>query len=80
MPFRQIERFARVWHRLPTKTTVDQRFHHGEHVKLMRLGAPGAERPAVRLDETTYIDVPDEIRDFDEQLLGAQRQTVIGPC
>jgi len=37
----------------------------------MRLGAPGAERPAVRLDGTTYVDVSDEVRDFDEQFFGS---------
>lgn len=40
-------------------------------MKLMRLGAPGAERPVVRLDATTYIDVSDEMRDFDEQFFGS---------
>jgi 2,4-diketo-3-deoxy-L-fuconate hydrolase len=32
----------------------------------MRIGAPGAERPVVRLDEATYVDVSDVVRDFDE--------------
>jgi 2,4-didehydro-3-deoxy-L-rhamnonate hydrolase len=40
-------------------------------VKLMRLGAPGAERPAVRVDETTYVDVSDQVRDFDERFFGS---------
>ncbi|MEO6882364.1 MAG: fumarylacetoacetate hydrolase family protein [Mycobacteriaceae bacterium] len=32
----------------------------------MRLGAIGAERPVVRLDDTTYVDVSDVVADFDE--------------
>ena len=40
-------------------------------MKLMRLGAPGAERPAVRVDEATYVDVSDEVRDFDEHFFGS---------
>src|SRR4051812_5445979 len=32
----------------------------------MRIGAPGAERPVVRLDGATYVDVSDVVRDFDE--------------
>ena len=35
-------------------------------MKLMRLGAPGAERPVVRLDERRYIDVSDVFSDFNE--------------
>jgi 2-keto-4-pentenoate hydratase/2-oxohepta-3-ene-1,7-dioic acid hydratase in catechol pathway len=37
---------------------------------LMRIGQPGAERPVVRIDENHYIDVSDEIRDFDETFFG----------
>lgn len=37
---------------------------------LMRIGQPGAERPVVRIDENHYIDVSDEIRDFDEAFFG----------
>ncbi|WP_346280340.1 fumarylacetoacetate hydrolase family protein [Pseudonocardia sp.] len=33
---------------------------------LMRIGAPGVEKPAVRLDDTTYVDVSDVVTDFDE--------------
>ncbi len=40
-------------------------------MKLMRLGAPGAEKPAVRIDETSYIDVSDEVSDFDERFFGS---------
>jgi 2-keto-4-pentenoate hydratase/2-oxohepta-3-ene-1,7-dioic acid hydratase in catechol pathway len=32
----------------------------------MRIGAPGVEKPAVRLDDTTYVDVSDVVTDFDE--------------
>jgi 2,4-diketo-3-deoxy-L-fuconate hydrolase len=35
-------------------------------MKLMRIGAPGAERPIVRLDEHIYVDVSDDVGDFDE--------------
>lgn len=35
-------------------------------MKLMRIGAPGRERPVVRLDESTYVDVADVAGDFDE--------------
>jgi 2-keto-4-pentenoate hydratase/2-oxohepta-3-ene-1,7-dioic acid hydratase in catechol pathway len=35
-------------------------------MQLMRIGAPGAERPVVRLDEDTYLDVSDVVRDFNE--------------
>jgi len=37
---------------------------------LMRIGQPGAERPVVRIDENHYIDISDEIRDFDEAFFG----------
>ena len=42
-------------------------------MKLMRLGQVGAERPVVRLDETTYVDVSDVVDDFDESFFGADR-------
>jgi 2-keto-4-pentenoate hydratase/2-oxohepta-3-ene-1,7-dioic acid hydratase in catechol pathway len=32
----------------------------------MRLGPPGEERPVVRLDDSSYIDVSDVVADFDE--------------
>jgi 2,4-diketo-3-deoxy-L-fuconate hydrolase len=35
-------------------------------MKLMRLGAPGAERPVVRVDDSSYIDVSDAVTDFGE--------------
>jgi 2,4-didehydro-3-deoxy-L-rhamnonate hydrolase len=34
---------------------------------LMRIGAPGAERPVVRADDEHYIDVSDVTADFDER-------------
>lgn len=38
---------------------------------LMRIGAPGAEKPVVRVDDTRYVDVSDLVRDFDEAFFGA---------
>jgi len=40
-------------------------------MKLMRIGEPGAERPIVRLDDTSYIDVSDVTADFDEAFFGS---------
>jgi 2,4-diketo-3-deoxy-L-fuconate hydrolase len=40
-------------------------------VKLMRLGPVGAERPVVRIDDATYIDVSDAVRDYDEAFFGS---------
>ncbi|HEY3549076.1 MAG TPA: fumarylacetoacetate hydrolase family protein [Propionicimonas sp.] len=40
-------------------------------MKLMRLGKPGAERPVVWVDEGHYVDVSDEVRDFDEGFFGS---------
>jgi 2-keto-4-pentenoate hydratase/2-oxohepta-3-ene-1,7-dioic acid hydratase in catechol pathway len=37
---------------------------------LMRIGAPGAEKPAVRVDDTSYVDVSDLVTDFDEHFFG----------
>ncbi|MGI5157260.1 fumarylacetoacetate hydrolase family protein [Microbispora sp. CA-102843] len=37
----------------------------------MRIGAPGAEKPVVRVDDTRYIDVSDLIADFDEKFFAA---------
>jgi 2-keto-4-pentenoate hydratase/2-oxohepta-3-ene-1,7-dioic acid hydratase in catechol pathway len=36
----------------------------------MRIGAPGAEKPIVRVDDETYVDVSDLTRDFDERFFG----------
>lgn len=37
----------------------------------MRIGAPGAEKPVVRVDDTHYIDVSDVTPDFDERFFGS---------
>ncbi|MFF2653933.1 fumarylacetoacetate hydrolase family protein [Streptomyces sp. NPDC058045] len=37
---------------------------------LMRIGALGAEKPVVRLDTDTYVDVGDVVTDFDETFFG----------
>ena len=37
---------------------------------LMRVGAPGAEKPVVRVDDTRYVDVSDLVTDFDEAFFG----------
>ncbi len=37
---------------------------------LMRIGAPGAERPVVRIDDETYVDVSDVVDDFNEAFFG----------
>jgi 2,4-diketo-3-deoxy-L-fuconate hydrolase len=40
-------------------------------VYLMRLGAPGAEKPVARLDDETYVDLSDVVDDIDERFLGS---------
>ena len=40
-------------------------------MQLMRLGAVGAERPVVRLDDLHYVDVSDVVTDFDEAFFGS---------
>ncbi|MFU8850182.1 hypothetical protein ACNAW0_04220 [Micromonospora sp. SL1-18] len=45
----------------------------------MRIGPVGKEKHAIRLDDTTYIEVSDIASDFDERFfarLGTQRQMV----
>lgn len=37
---------------------------------LMRLGAPGAEKPVVRIDDKHYVDVSDIASDFAEKFFG----------
>ena len=37
---------------------------------LMRIGAPGAEKPAVRAGESDYVDVSDLVPDFGEEFFG----------
>ena len=39
-------------------------------MQLMRIGAPGAEKPAVRINETHFVDVSDVVQDFDEAFFG----------
>jgi 2,4-diketo-3-deoxy-L-fuconate hydrolase len=40
-------------------------------VYLMRIGAAGAEKPVVRVDDTHYVDVADLAIDFDERFFGS---------
>jgi len=40
---------------------------------LMRIGAPGAEKPIVRIDDDSYVDVSDVVTDFDESFFGGAR-------
>lgn len=37
----------------------------------MRIGAPGAEKPAARVDDDTYVDLADVVPDIDEAFLGS---------
>jgi 2-keto-4-pentenoate hydratase/2-oxohepta-3-ene-1,7-dioic acid hydratase in catechol pathway len=46
---------------------------------LMRIGAPGAETPAARVDDETYIDLSDVVQDFDEGFFGAEGVERIRP-
>lgn len=39
-------------------------------MRLMRIGVRGAERPVVRVDDETYVDVSDLTPDFGEQFFG----------
>lgn len=38
---------------------------------LMRIGAPGAEKPVARVDDETYVDLSDVVTDFDETFFGS---------
>lgn len=38
---------------------------------LMRIGAPGAEKPVARIDEETYVDLSDMVDDLDEAFFGS---------
>ena len=40
-------------------------------MQLMRIGAPGAEKPVVRADDQHYVDVSDLTTDFDERFFGS---------
>jgi 2,4-didehydro-3-deoxy-L-rhamnonate hydrolase len=46
-------------------------------MRLMRLGPAGQERPAVLVDDDTYIDVSDAVTDFDEQFFGSGGLTTL---
>ncbi|WP_307794517.1 fumarylacetoacetate hydrolase family protein [Winogradskya humida] len=37
----------------------------------MRIGAPGAEKPVARVDDTSYVDLSDVVDDFDEEFFGS---------
>lgn len=37
---------------------------------LMRIGAPGTEKPIARIDDDTYVDLSDVVPDIDEAFLG----------
>ncbi|ONI86597.1 ureidoglycolate lyase [Saccharothrix sp. ALI-22-I] len=38
---------------------------------LMRIGAPGSEKPVARIDDQTYVDLSDVVTDFDEAFFGS---------
>ena len=46
---------------------------------LMRVGAPGAEIPAARVDDRTYVDLSDVVQDFDEAFFSADGVERIRP-
>ncbi|MGH2910332.1 MAG: ureidoglycolate lyase, partial [Solirubrobacteraceae bacterium] len=46
---------------------------------LMRIGAPGAETPAARVDDESYVDLSDVVQDFDEAFFGAEGVDRIRP-
>ncbi len=46
---------------------------------LMRIGAPGAEKPVVRTGDQTYVDVSDLTNDFDEGFFGGRGLDRIRP-
>lgn len=54
-------------------------FGKGRPMKLMRIGNVGAERPAVAVDESRYIDVSDLVSDFDSEFFGSNRWLEIQP-
>ena len=47
---------------------------------LMRIGAPGAEKPVVRTGDQTYVDVSDLTNDFDEAFFGGRGLDRIRPA
>lgn len=48
-------------------------------MKLLRLGAPGAEKPAALVGEDHYVDLSDVVRDFDEEFFGSEGLARIAP-
>ncbi|CAN5329255.1 fumarylacetoacetate hydrolase family protein [soil metagenome] len=42
-------------------------------MKLLRLGQPGAEKPALLIDDDHYVDLSDVVHDFDEAFFGSGR-------
>ncbi|WP_368498278.1 fumarylacetoacetate hydrolase family protein [Herbiconiux sp. A18JL235] len=40
-------------------------------MRLLRIGAPGAEKPAALVDDDTYLDLSDLVGDFDEEFFGS---------
>lgn len=48
-------------------------------MKILRLGQPGAERPAALATPTTYVDLSDVVDDIDERFLGSGRLETLAP-
>lgn len=48
-------------------------------MKILRLGQPGAERPAALATPTTYVDLSDVVDDIDEQFLGSGGLASLAP-
>jgi 2,4-diketo-3-deoxy-L-fuconate hydrolase len=48
-------------------------------MRLMRVGAPGLERPAALVDGDRYLDLSDVVGDFDEEFFGAGGLERIAP-
>ena len=46
---------------------------------LMRIGAPGAEKPVARIDDETYVDLSDVVTDFDEEFFGSDGLNRVRP-
>src|SRR5205823_4372849 len=50
--------------------------HRRSPMYLMRIGAPGEEKPVVRISDTHYVDVSDVVGDFDETFFGQDWRTL----
>jgi 2,4-diketo-3-deoxy-L-fuconate hydrolase len=48
-------------------------------MKLMRIGAVGAEKPVVRVSEESYVDLSDVVADFNEEFFGSGGPDSIRP-